>query len=474
MAPRSHREDRTERRRRRRARPVPLENRIEQGIEKRIERALTSAGLPEVGEKVGSAVGQALSHAASELDRAVSGTHRSEGRTRRKRERRERRGGGEGDEPTSGKRASSENLSLLWGLLEIRRGDTGQEHVSVLWGLLELRTRGPLREEDGPSGDPVQSALRRAERRIESLRSASIFGCLGIGFSWLAFLSDASFWSGVWWVTSVCLLALAAGLLVATWGERYRRRFIQEELDRSHGEVSARRAADQGHARAMQELTASIAHEIRNPITAAKSLVQQMGEDPASVENVEYARVALDELGRVERSVSHLLRFARDEEIHLEEVRMAAIVQDALAALADRTAQLGVEVQPEIDAEGVMIGDPEKLRRALLNLVGNALDALAESGTASPRVQVQTGDNLAGTEVWVRVRDNGPGMDDEALARIWSPFHTSKEAGTGLGLAITRKIVEAHGGTIEVSSSVGKGAEFVLSFPKSREEGEGA
>ena len=121
-----------------------------------------------------------------------------------------------------------------------------------------------------------------------------------------------------------------------------------------------------------------------------------------------------------------------------------------------------------------MVGDPEKLRRALLNLVGNALDALAGSETASPRVQVQTGDNLAGTEVWVRVRDNGPGMDEEALTRIWSPFHTSKEAGTGLGLAITRKIVEAHGGTIEVNSSVGKGAEFVLTFPKSREEGAGA
>ena len=200
MAPR-HREDRPERRRRRRARSVPLEDRIEQGIEKRIERALTSAGLPEVGEKVGSAVGQALSHAASELDRAVSGSRRSEGRFRRKRERREKRGG-EGGESNSGKLSSSENLSLLWGLLEIRRGDAGQEHVSVLWGLLELRTRGPLREEDGPSGDPVQAALRRAERRVESLRSACIFGCLGIGFSWLAIFSDASFWSGVWGVTS--------------------------------------------------------------------------------------------------------------------------------------------------------------------------------------------------------------------------------------------------------------------------------
>jgi signal transduction histidine kinase len=465
MARGSHREDRSERRRRRRrARPVP-----EPGIEQRIERALSNAGLPEVGEKVGSAVGQALSHAATEIDRAVSGRQRSQ---RRSRKRGEPRGGDAPTPPSEEKRASSENFSLLWGLLEIRRGDAGQEHVSVLWGLLDLRTRAPFREMDAPSGDPVQAALRRAERRVESFRSACIFGCLGFGFAWIAMLSDASFWTGVWSVTSVSLLALAGGLLAASWGERYRRRWIQEELDRSRGEVTARRAVEQDHARAMQELTASIAHEIRNPITAAKSLVQQMGEDPASVENVEYARVALDELGRVERSVSHLLRFARDEEVHFEEVRMAGIVQDAIATLAERTVQQGVEIQPEIDAEGVMIGDPEKLRRALLNLLGNALDALG--ATASPRVQVQTGDNLAGTEVWVRVRDNGPGMDEETLARIWSPFQTSKEAGTGLGLAITRKIVEAHGGSIEVNSSPGKGAEFVLTFPKTREEGEGA
>lgn len=472
MAPRSQGGNHGERRQRRRARPVPLGDRLETGIEHRIERALSSAGLPEVGERVGSAVGQALSHAASELDRAVAGSRRSRSRARGRRERRRHPRAEEGSGSSRGRRSSSENLSLLWGLLEIRRGDAGEEHVSVLWGLLELRTRAPLREEDGVSGDPVQAALRRAERRAESLRSACIFGCLGIGFAWIALISEAGFWTGVWSVTSVSLLALAAGLLVAAWGERFRRQWIQEELDRVRGGISARRAAEQDHARAMQELTASIAHEIRNPITAAKSLVQQMGEDPASAENVEYARVALDELGRVERSVSHLLRFARDEEVSFEEVRMAVIVQEAVAALADRAARIGAELQPEIDAEGVMIGDPEKLRRVLLNLLGNALDALQEGGTANPRVQVQTGDNLAGTEVWVRVRDNGPGMDEETLTRIWSPFHTSKEAGTGLGLAITRKIVEAHGGTIEVNSSPGKGAEFVLGFPKSREQAE--
>ncbi|MEN8184465.1 MAG: HAMP domain-containing sensor histidine kinase [Myxococcota bacterium] len=447
MAPRSDREDRPGRRRRRRAKPVRLEQRV--------ERALANAGLPEVGERVGTAVGQALSQASHEIDRVVS------------RGRSPRRPPNPPKEGAPPRRSDSDKFSLLWGLLEIRRGEAGEEHVSVLWGLLDLRTRAAFREEEvAGGGDPVRAALRRAERRVENLRSAFIFGSLGLGFSWIAWLSDASFWTGVWSVTAVSLLALAAGLVAAAWGERFRRQWIEEELDRTSGAISARRAAEQGHARAMQELTASIAHEIRNPITAAKSLVQQMGEDPASNENVEYARVALDELERVERSVSHLLRFARDEEVSLQEVRMAAVVDDALAALSERTSQAGVEIQRDVDSEGLMTGDPEKLRRVILNLVGNALDALQESGTPNPRIQLQTGDNLAGTEVWLRVRDNGPGIEDEALTRIWSPFHTAKKGGTGLGLAITRKIVEAHGGTIEVSGGPGKGAEFVLTFPK--------
>jgi len=76
------------------------------------------------------------------------------------------------------------------------------------------------------------------------------------------------------------------------------------------------------------------------------------------------------------------------------------------------------------------------------------------------------GENLAGTEVWLRIEDNGPGMDEEQRDRVFNPFFTSKEHGTGLGLAIVKRIVEAHGGTIELASRIGEGTEFVLSFTK--------
>jgi two-component system sensor histidine kinase PilS (NtrC family) len=145
---------------------------------------------------------------------------------------------------------------------------------------------------------------------------------------------------------------------------------------------------------------------------------------------------------------------------------MADVVESALALCQDRIARARVELRREIDGEGLLRGDGEQLRRVVANLLGNALDALEAGRTPAPRIDVALGENLAGTEVWVRIRDNGPGLNAEALAKLFRPFHTTKEGGTGLGLAITRKLVEAHGGTIEAHSEPGAGAEFLVTLPK--------
>jgi signal transduction histidine kinase len=246
--------------------------------------------------------------------------------------------------------------------------------------------------------------------------------------------------------------------------------FIEQEVEKEvYAQLSRERQQLEGkHARSMQQLSASIAHEIRNPITAAKSLVQQMEEDPTSRENVEYARVALEELQRVERSVSHLLRFARDEELGIGDIQLSEVVDSALETFRDRLDRSGITLVRSIDCAGHMKGDPEKLRRVVINLVGNAIDAVEEAGVEDPVVQVSLGENLASTDVWLRVKDNGPGIPEELQDRLFSPFYTSKSGGTGLGLPICKKLVEAHNGTIELHSEPGHGTEFVLTFPKQR------
>jgi signal transduction histidine kinase len=245
------------------------------------------------------------------------------------------------------------------------------------------------------------------------------------------------------------------------------KRWIEQELlHRREKRMLEDKTVDRRTSRSLEELSASIAHEIRNPITAAKSLLQQIGEDPASNENVEYAKVALEELDRVERSISHLLRYAREEAIELSEVRLSDVVDSALESFRDRLAKSGVRVVRDEDDPGSIRGDAEKLRRVVINLVGNAIDALEEGPTPEPELRISAGHNLAGTEVWLKIRDNGPGIEPERLEKIWSPFHTSKSKGTGLGLAICKKLVEGHRGTIEVTSERGMCTEFTLTFPR--------
>jgi hypothetical protein len=143
----------------------------------------------------------------------------------------------------------------------------------------------------------------------------------------------------------------------------------------AYADVSRERREIEGkHARSLEQLSASIAHEIRNPVTAARILVAQMGEDPSSPVNAGYARVAVEELDRVERAISHLLRYSRDEELVATEVRAADVVVSALSTLRERIAQPSVTVISELDDGGEIVAAPAKLRRVVVNLLHDAGD----------------------------------------------------------------------------------------------------
>jgi signal transduction histidine kinase len=332
---------------------------------------------------------------------------------------------------------------------------------------LELRGRSPRK---GEPLTPEERAYREA--RQAAARKMGFLAHLVPYVSVCSFLLFVAGFRAAMVVAMAWGIGLACHWFFAIVAPGLRERLITDEVEQrvQRGVTRERRQLNDEHAQRLEELSASIAHEIRNPITAAKSLVQQMGEDPRAHDNVEYAKVALDELDRVERSISHLLRFAREEEMELREVRLGELVDSALEALADRISRQGVRVTRDLDGAGSLVADPEKLRRVLLNLLGNALDAFEEARTASPQLEIQAGHNLAGTELWLRVRDNGPGMDDGRLGKIFNPFYTSKSQGTGLGLAISKKLLAAHGGTIEAHSRPGAGTEFLLTLPREHAE----
>lgn len=212
----------------------------------------------------------------------------------------------------------------------------------------------------------------------------------------------------------------------------------------------------------LDELSSAIAHEIRNPIAAAKSLVQQMGEDPHSVENVEYAKVALDELDRVERRIAHLLKFAKEEDYAMAPTNLATVVDAALTQLRGKLAAARIAPVRNYITGPTIVADGEKLKQVFANVLDNAIDAF--DGVPENR-RVELFIENGGSNATVRVRDNGCGIPPDKLERIFNPFFTTKEKGTGLGMAISRKIVEAHAGTMDVASELGRGTEFVVTLP---------
>jgi signal transduction histidine kinase len=213
---------------------------------------------------------------------------------------------------------------------------------------------------------------------------------------------------------------------------------------------------------AIGETAARIAHEIRNPVTAARSLAQQMVREPASPLNAEAATVILEQLERVERQVRELLRFARREDLHAEPVDLGALVQHTLAELQARLDAAQVQVSLDI-ADGVVArADRERLRQVLVNLVENGAEALA--AVPAPRTLAVSLAAVNGS-ARLRVADNGPGVPADALPRLFEPFFSCKPGGTGLGLAIVRRTVDAHGGRVRAESAAGAGAAFEVELP---------
>jgi signal transduction histidine kinase len=212
----------------------------------------------------------------------------------------------------------------------------------------------------------------------------------------------------------------------------------------------------------LDELSSTIAHEIRNPIAAAKSLVQQMGEDPQSVENVEYAKVAIDELDRVEKRISHLLKYAKEEDYQFGHVSLASVVDAALTQMKGKLDGAKVAAARNYIAGPTVNADSEKLKSVFVNIIDNAIDSFADVAEGRRLdLFIENG----GQQATVRVRDNGRGIPPEKIDRIFNPFFTTKDHGTGLGMAIAKKIVEAHTGTLEVESTVGQGTEFQVTLP---------
>jgi two-component system NtrC family sensor kinase len=217
-------------------------------------------------------------------------------------------------------------------------------------------------------------------------------------------------------------------------------------------------------------LTADVAHEIRNPLTAVGGFAHRLYKIVEGEKQKEYADVIIAEVGRLEKILKDVLTFSRDARFHLERRPLEEAVHEVVKTYEGLCREQSIEVNVRI-AENLppVLIDKDQVKQALTNLIANAIDAMQKGGMLT----ISTGQEDVNdvTYVYLKVSDTGPGIPAEKLPLIFEPFFSTKELhGTGLGLSITRKIIEEHGGFIKAESVEGTGATISLYFPYQSEE----
>ncbi|HEV2319194.1 MAG TPA: ATP-binding protein [Verrucomicrobiae bacterium] len=212
-------------------------------------------------------------------------------------------------------------------------------------------------------------------------------------------------------------------------------------------------------------LSAGIAHEIKNALVPIRTFIELMLKES---DDRELAVTVDRELKRIDSMVSQMLRFAAPKPATFAPVRVQEVLDISLRLLQHQIDEKLISVSRDYQAgPGIVEGDEAQLQQVIMNLVLNALEAMALNGVLT--VSTTTSRDDAGAS-WLRihVKDTGVGIRTENLERIFEPFFTTKRNGTGLGLAISQRVVLEHRGRIEAHSEPGQGATFIIWLPISR------
>lgn len=239
---------------------------------------------------------------------------------------------------------------------------------------------------------------------------------------------------------------------------------MADDLDASRAQIERLHTREMERAQQLAtvgELASGVAHEIRNPLTgvlgALDLSLKRLPPDDA-------ARSLLEEAGRQLRRIEHttqqLLRYARPPELREVVVDANALVERAAQLVTPQASAAKVSLRTEPAAAAVRVeADPELMVQVVVNLMLNAIEAMSGGGELVVWVTRHA------PEVWIGVRDTGPGISAGQHEQVFRPFFTTKTTGTGLGLPISRQIVVRHGGSLRVEDTPGGGATFVVTLP---------
>jgi signal transduction histidine kinase len=214
---------------------------------------------------------------------------------------------------------------------------------------------------------------------------------------------------------------------------------------------------------ALGEMTAGVAHEVRNPLGIISSTAELLRERLARYEpSNRLAQIIVEESNRLNEKVTEFLDFARPRIPNLRPCDLEAALNRSLELLQPEIDRLGITVTREYQLNGrVLMVDQDLLHQAFLNILLNAIQAMPRGGHLT--VFTLPGSHGQGGEI--RFQDDGEGIEPETLNKIFNPFFTTKERGSGLGLPIVKSIIEAHQGSLNISSVTGEGTTVAITLP---------
>jgi len=209
------------------------------------------------------------------------------------------------------------------------------------------------------------------------------------------------------------------------------------------------------------QMAANVAHEIRNPLLAVGGFARQLHDEMEPDDpKREYTGIILEEVTRLEQILREQLTLERHLVPALAPVDINQILRDVRKLLSHGILSSQVRLVGEL-APGLpeTMGDANQLKQAFLNIINNSIQVMPEGGT----VEVTT--TQKGGSIVVSIEDTGPGIPGDVMSKLFVPFFTTRQTGSGLGLAVTKRIIDNHGGDIEVMSEIGKGTRFDVSIP---------
>jgi signal transduction histidine kinase len=211
---------------------------------------------------------------------------------------------------------------------------------------------------------------------------------------------------------------------------------------------------------AVGQLAAGVGHELRNPLTSIKMIVQSALEDPRPQLNEDDLKIIDDEIRRMQHSLQTFLDLSRPMSVQRRPIVLRPLMENVRGLVKSRAEKQNVNLWIDVADELTVVADEGQLRQVLVNLSLNALDAMPTGGTIEFSARRQKPDLVR-----IEVRDSGPGIGAAMMAKLFEPFASTKETGLGLGLVNSKRIVEAHGGMIAAANRLEGGASFTLTLP---------